>query len=116
MAAAAKSARKRGQSCPMMPPPQSPRARRQCLRREAFWRSSSAELLLVAGVALLLVQMAPLSQAMLTRLSPQAARILPLWNAEGDPSTGLGTWSCISLTPGATRSALSLFLAYGLLF
>ncbi len=92
---------------------------RQCLRREVHWRRCSAELLLVAGVVLLLVQLTPLSEAALARLTPQSENILPLWSSQADrvgEKCGLGNWSYVSLTPGATRAALSLFLAYGLLF
>jgi len=87
---------------------------RQCLQRESQWRHTPAMFLLLAGVALLVVQLVPLPQPILQWVAPHTARILPMWNA--DSSLSLGTWTCLSLTPAATRGALALFLAYGLLF
>ena len=88
----------------------------QALRRQAFWRPSRAEWLLAAAVVLLVLQLAPLPQGMLAWMAPKTAELLPLWSGQGDPSAALGTWSCISLTPGATRAALPVFVAYALLF
>ena len=89
---------------------------RQALNGKFSWRYSSAEWLLVGGVLLLLLQTAPLSASLLSRLAPHTAELLPLWTAQGDSTTGLGAWSCISLTPAATWGALPVFLSYGLLF
>jgi O-antigen ligase/tetratricopeptide (TPR) repeat protein len=89
---------------------------RQCVLSEATWRRSGVELLLLAGAAVPLVQLIPLPQSVLQWLAPHTARILPLWGPEGDPTLSLGDWSRISLTPAATRSALVMFSAYGLLF
>lgn len=89
---------------------------RQCLRRESSWRNSSAELLLLAGVVLLVLQMAPLAPSMLAWLAPHTDEILPLWTGPGNSEVSLGTWPCISMTPGMTLAALAVFLAYGLLF
>jgi len=88
----------------------------QCLRARPSWRRSPATLLLLAGIALVALQLAPLPQTMLTWLAPHTAKILPLWTATDETSTSLGAWSCISMTPAATRAALTLLLAYGLLF
>ncbi|HYW78368.1 MAG TPA: O-antigen ligase family protein, partial [Thermoguttaceae bacterium] len=85
-------------------------------RREASWRCSSAEILLIAGVALLLLQIAPLPQSALTWIAPQSAERLPLWTAEGDSAATMGAWSCLSMTPAMTRAGLALFSAYALLF
>lgn len=70
-------------------------------------------LILTLGVALLLVQTAPLPAWLFARLSPNAASLLPLWH-EGD--VGLGAWSCLSMTPAETAASLVVFLDYGLLF
>lgn len=88
---------------------------RQCLGREFQWRRSPAEWLLAAGLALLLLQLFPVSESLLARISPHTAAILPLWTSQADPAAALGVWPCVSLTPGATRAAVPLFLAYGLL-
>lgn len=89
---------------------------RQSLRSESFWRNSSAELLLLAGLVLLVVQITPWSPSMLAWTAPHNAEILPLWTAQDAASISLGRWSCVSMTPAVTRAALSIFLAYGLLF
>ncbi len=90
-------------------------AARQALRRESTWRCSGVEWLLAAGVVLLVLQIVPLPQQILAQAAPKTAELLPLWNTQADPSVVLGTWSCISLTPGGTLAALPLFIAYGLL-
>lgn len=89
---------------------------RQCLKAGPCWRSSSAELLLLAGVALLVAQTVSLPKSVLAWAAPKTAQILPLWTDGADPSVALGTWSCVSLAPEATRGGLTIFLAYGLLF
>ena len=81
--------------------------------RRRFLQASG---LVLAGAAVPLVQLIPLPQSVLQWLAPHTARILPLWGPEGDPALSLGDWSRISLTPAATRSALVMFSAYGLLF
>ncbi len=89
---------------------------RQTLRSQAAWRRSSAEWLLLAGVVLLVVQVVPLPAALAGHLAPHASEILPLWSSDADSPARLGRWSQVSLTPAATRAALAVFLAYGLLF
>jgi len=89
---------------------------RQCLRAEGVWRRSSAEWLLLAGVIVLTVQLAPLPPSVMDRLAPHTSEILPLWSHGGDSPATLGIWSQVSLTPAATRAALVTFLAYALLF
>jgi len=89
---------------------------RQILSGNSVWRRSSADLLLLAGLVLLALQLVSLSPCWLARLSPHAARLLPLWSEASDPSLRVGTWTCISLTPAATQSALGIFAAYGILF
>ncbi len=89
---------------------------RQLLRDKGAWRHSAAEPVLLAGVALLLLQVIPLSPGLLTSLSPHLAEILPMWSPAAESAFTVGTWSTISLTPAATRDGLVLFLSYGLLF
>lgn len=71
--------------------------------------------LALAGVSIPLLQLIPLPENWLSFLSPQLRRILPAWN---DPTTAstLGAWRCVSLAPAETQTALSLWLAYCLVF
>jgi len=89
---------------------------RQSFHAERGWRWSGAELLLFAGLVLLLLQLAHLPQSLLRWLAPHTPEILPLWISGGELSARLGAWSQVSLTPAATRAGLVLFLAYSLLF
>jgi len=88
----------------------------QSLREKRTWRWSTVELLLIAGVALLVLQITPLPEPLLKRLAPHSSEILPLWTAQEDSSVQLGVWSTVSLTPAATRAGLVLLLSYCLLF
>jgi tetratricopeptide (TPR) repeat protein len=88
---------------------------RQASRGEFRWRRSPGDWLLPAGLALLALQLAPLGDAVLARLCPTTGKVLPLWTAQADPGAALGLWSCVSMTPAATRAAIPLYLAYSLL-
>ena len=87
---------------------------RQAVRGEFRWRRSPADWLLPAGLALLLLQVVPLGEDLLARLSPDTPRILPLWTRLAEPSAAMGLWACISMTPPVTREAFLLFIAYSL--
>jgi len=89
---------------------------REGLKRRLAWRRSAAELLLLAGVVLVVVQLLPLPASVVAWGSPNTASLLPLWNAEAGAPISPGPWYTISLTPGATRAALAILLAYALLF
>lgn len=91
-------------------------ALRQGLRQKALWRPSSAELLLVAGVLLLMVQLLPLPQSLLAWAAPHTSDVLPLCNGQQQGPVSLGAWSQISTTLDRTWAAVPLFAAYGLLF
>lgn len=86
------------------------------LRDETAWTLTRAEVLLIAGAVLVLLQIVPLPQGILDLLSPHTRQALPLWFAPADQATGLGTWDLISLTPSETRAGLAIYLAYVLLF
>jgi tetratricopeptide (TPR) repeat protein len=88
---------------------------RQAARGEFRWRRSPADWLLPAGLAVLVLQLAPLGDAILARLSPVTGKVLPLWTEQAEPGATLGLWSCVSMTPAATRAAIPLYLAYVLL-
>ncbi len=72
--------------------------------------------LLLCGVAVLIVQLIPLPEPLLDRISPKIGELLPLWHSQPQPAARLGTWQTLSLTPAATRDGLVLLSAYVLLF
>ncbi|MCD4727206.1 MAG: O-antigen ligase family protein, partial [Pirellulales bacterium] len=90
---------------------------RQCLRDDDnAWRPTAALPLLLLGALLLIVQAVPLPYGLLSKLTPHAAEVLPLWTAGGDNPARLGSWPYVSFTPAATLAALVVFLHYALLF
>ncbi len=89
---------------------------RQCLLRDARWRWSGLEGILLAGVLLVMFQLAPLSPAVRNALSPQVSELLPLWTTQAAAETHLGEWSHLTLAPQATRGGLVTLVAHALLF
>lgn len=89
---------------------------RQCFSQSNFWRRTKAEWLLLAAGAVVVLQLLPLPRELLTRLSPRLSETLPLWFGSPGATFNLGTWTQLSLTPGATRTGLVLFAAYAMLF
>jgi O-antigen ligase/tetratricopeptide (TPR) repeat protein len=88
---------------------------RQSLRTEARWRPTWAVPLLLAGLALVVLQVVPLPPWLLGRLAPRTAELLPLWNQEARPFA-LGAWPYVSFAPAETRAGLVLFLDFAFLF
>ncbi len=91
-------------------------AARQCLVRDPRWRWCGVELLLLGGTLLVLLQLTPLPDNWLARISPEVGRLLPLWLPHDSGQLPLGMWQTASLTPQATRGGLVTFLAHGMLF
>lgn len=89
---------------------------RQAVSRDAAWRFSGAEWLMAAVVLLLIVQVAPLPSAVLSKVAPETDRLLPLWTAGGETSAAMGVWNQLSLHPVATRANLFLAIAYVMVF
>lgn len=89
---------------------------RQALSRASEWIWSSAEYLLLAAVALVALQLAPLPAAVLRTLSPSIEEILPLWSSRVAASARLGVWSCPSLAPVETWHSLIVLGTYAVLF
>ena len=89
---------------------------RQCLLADARWRWSGLEWVLLAGVLLVVLQLAPLPPGVLRTLSPQVPGLLPLWTTQATPETQLGVWNELTLSPQATRGGLITFLAHAMLF
>ena len=71
---------------------------------------------MLAGLALVVLQIVPLPPWLLARLAPRTAEILPLWNAAAASPAALGAWPCVSFTPAETLAGLVLFLDFALLF
>ena len=88
----------------------------QARRRRGNWTRTGVEWIIVAGAALLVVQLLPLPANWLYSLSPHLPDALPLWSGSEVSTTGLGSWTQISLHPEATRGGLTMYLAYALLF
>ncbi len=85
-------------------------------RREVAVERSRAEWVLLGAVILVLVQLAPLPEALLAILSPHTGQLLPLWSADANVPGHLGCWSQVSMTPAWTLAGLILLLAYAMLF
>ena len=88
----------------------------QCRLPNGQWRRSGVEWLLLASILLVTLQLIPLPQTLLARLSPSISELLPLWSSGGSPTARLGEWSTVSLTPDATRGALIVLVGYIMLF
>jgi O-antigen ligase/tetratricopeptide (TPR) repeat protein len=89
---------------------------RQCLRRDAAWRPAQATPLILAGLAIVVLQAAPLPSSLLACLTSHTAGILPLWNATEVSPTALGPWPYVSFAPAETLAGLVLLLDFALLF
>jgi len=89
---------------------------RQCFLKRAVFRRSGVELLLLAGVLLIGIQLLPLSPGWIARLSPAVGELLPLWPSQTAVPGHLDRWSQISLSPVATCAGLVMYVAYVMLF
>ena len=89
---------------------------RQCLRAHGQWIHSAGELVLVAAILLVLLQLLPLPPNVHAWLSPHTSEVLPLWSSAPDTLGASGAWPFLTLTPAATRAGLTLLIAYSLLF
>lgn len=87
---------------------------RQALIGVSRWRRCGAEVLLLAAIVLVVVQLVPVTSSLRTALSPSTSELLPLWS--GDGAVALGSWETLSLTPVQTKTGLSMLLAYAMLF
>ncbi len=81
------------------------------------WRSSGISWLLLAGVGLICLQLAPLPQPLLRAISPWTVELLPLWcgNVEAE-FPAVGTLQQLSLTPHETYGGLFVYGAHVVLF
>ena len=81
---------------------------------ESGWIKSRSSILIIAIVALLLIQVTPLPGSLVTTVSPQISDALPLWNTT--VAGAFGEWNYLSLNIGATRRNIVSVLACLLLF
>lgn len=89
---------------------------RQAIRRRPEYHFSGAELVWIGVLALLAIQLIPLPTSILSAISPELTKLLPLRNGQTSVDVGLATWNRISLDPYSTRGALVLAAAYAMLF
>jgi len=80
------------------------------------WRRSGAELLLLAAILLVVIQILPLPDFIRSTLTPNTAELLPLWMGGVSDGPALGPWETLSLAPAETRGGLVMLLAYAALF
>ena len=81
-------------------------------RDEGTWQLGPLDLLFAGGLVICLMQVLPLSAAMLAAISPNLAGFLPCWS---DGGWSLGHWSTLSVTPSETFAGLSIFVAQAVL-
>ncbi len=79
------------------------------------WFLTGAEMLIVAALALLVLQLVPLPVDCLHWLSPTVRQSLPLWY-DALPASWWAPWRTVSLLPHQTCEALLVFGAYAGLF
>lgn len=89
---------------------------RQLMAGRTNWFWSGAEWVILFALGLLVLQLLPLSPALLNSISPAIARYLPLWTSDAASDASLGQWSTISLVPARTRGGLVMLLGYAALF
>jgi O-antigen ligase len=79
---------------------------------DAEWQLSILDLLFAAGLAVAVIQIIPLSAALIKSISPHLSTLLPCWT---DGSWTLGQWSTLSLTPSETSVGIGIFVAQAIL-
>ena len=77
-------------------------------KNDAGWQLSVLDLLFTAGLAVAVIQVIPLSAALIKSISPHLSALLPCWT---DGPWTLGQWSTLSLTPSETSVGIGIFFA-----
>ena len=77
-------------------------------KNDAGWQLSVLDLLFTAGIAIAVIQVIPLSAALIKSISPHLTMLLPCWT---DGPWTLGQWSTLSLTPSETSVGIGIFVA-----
>jgi tetratricopeptide (TPR) repeat protein len=86
---------------------------RQTILPTARWSRTLANLLVLCGASLLLLQIIPLPPNWLAAVSPHITELLPLWTTQ---ASDFGTWQTLSFNPHETTKSLAMLASYGLLF
>ncbi len=77
-------------------------------KNDAGWQFSVLDVLLAAGIAIAVIQVTPVSAALIKSISPHLSTLLPCWT---DGPWTLGQWSTLSLTPSETSVGIGIFVA-----
>ncbi len=77
-------------------------------RNDAGWEFSILDLLFATGMAVAVIQVLPVSAALIKYISPHLSTLLPCWT---DGPWTLGQWTTISLSPGETFVGIGIFVA-----
>ena len=88
----------------------------QALLKEGKWTRTWANVLGLAALLLVTLQIVPLPADWLEQLAPRNASLLTLWSNDANTIPHLGNWQTLSLMPSSTKIALASLLAYLLLF
>jgi hypothetical protein len=89
---------------------------RQCFCGKAAWRPARATPLILAGLAIVVLQAVPLPSSVLACLASHTTDILPLWNGTEASPLAIGPWPYVSFTPTETLAGLVLLLDFAILF
>ncbi len=89
---------------------------RQAILKRAKWTRTRANLIGLAALLVVILQLAPLPTDVIRQLAPRAGSLLPLWTVETNDPVQLGVWPTLSFTPSSTKIALATLIAYMLLF
>ena len=79
---------------------------------DSGWQFTILDLLSVAGLAVAIFQLLPLSANLIRGISPHLSALLPCWT---DGAWTLGQWNTLSLTPGETFVGIGIFVAQTIL-
>ena len=88
----------------------------QALLKQAKWTRTWANVLGLAALLLVTLQILPLAVHSLGKIAPRNTSLLTLWNQGVGVIPSLGEWRTLSLDPSSTKIALATLLAYVLLF
>ena len=78
--------------------------------------ASGAEIIILAAIGLVCLQLMPLSSSVLKAIAPFSSEYLTLWGTDDGRVLGSDAWQTISLTPSLTRSGLILLVGYAIFF